>query len=134
MSTETPAATEATKTSLENSITWFLSDKLQDASTTIATKKYLTVNNKLIYLTRLNAAEMSVPTFKVQVFERVDHGVHESGYQMFADHRFVKYENAMIFGTQSGTASGNVSTTVSEEDAHALLDLVNGLGTARQTL
>jgi hypothetical protein len=133
MSTETPAQ-EATKTSLENSITWFLSDKLQDPSTAIATKKYLTSSNKLIYLTKCNAAELSVPTFKVQVFIRVDHGVHETGYQMFADHRFVKYENAMIFGAERGTATGNDSQVVSEEDGHALLELVNGLGTARQTL
>lgn len=132
-STDTPAS-EATKTTLENSVSWFLADKLQNASTPIATKKYLTNENVLVYLTRCNVAETSVPRVKVQVLHRVQGGVHEVGYQLFGDHRLEKYENDMIFGTAPGSASGDTSVAVTEREAQDLLALVNGLGNARQTL
>lgn len=127
-------ATEATKTALENSVSWFLADKLQDATTPIAIKKYLTPDNVLVYLTRTTMAEAAVPRVKVQVFERVDRGVREAGYQLFSDHRLVKYVNEMIFGTAPGTATGNQMEEVSEEEAAKVLGLVNDLGSARQTL
>ncbi len=127
-------ATEVTKTTLENSVTWFLADKLHDAATPIATKKYLTTENLLVYLTRCNVAESSVPRIKVQVFERVDGGVRETGYQLFSDHRLMKYVNEMIFGNAPGTATGNTNEAVEEQEAASLVELVNGLGGARQTL
>jgi len=127
-------ATEPTKTALENSVGWFLSDKLHDPSVTIATKKYLTNQNRLIHLTVCNVVETNIPKVKVQVFDRVKGGVHETGYRLFADHRFDKYQNDMIFGTKPGTAAGNVAEEVSEDEAAQLLALVNSLTTARQTL
>jgi hypothetical protein len=133
MSTQFPA-TEPTKTTLENSVSWFLADKLRDAATPIATKKYLTSQNELVYLTSCNVAETSVPRIKVQVFARVDGGVHETGYQLFSDHRLTKYVNEMIFGTAPGTATGNQQEEVSEKEATALVQLVNSLTNARQTL
>jgi len=130
----TVQATEQTKTALENSVTWFLSDKIQDARTPIATKKYLTNDNLLVYITHCNVADTSVPRVRVQVFKRVNRGVREEGYQLFGDHRFVKYVNEMIFGAAPGTADGNKNEPVSEKEAGELLTLVNGLGSARQTL
>ncbi len=133
MSTQSPA-TEPTKTAIENSVSWFLSDKLQDAAAPIVTKKFLTNDNELIYLTKCNVAEASVPRVKVQVFERVQGGVREMGYQLYSDHRFVKFTNEMIFGTQSGTAAGNQTEEVVEGEAGTLLALINSLTEARQTL
>jgi len=133
MSTQLPA-TEPTKTALENSVNWFLSDKLQDPATTIATKKYLTNKNELIYLTRCNMTENGVPRVKVQVLERVSGGVHETGYKLFSDHRLLKYNNEMIFGTIGGTAKSDRDEKVTEHEAETLLKLVNTLGRARQTL
>lgn len=127
-------ATEPTKSALENSVAWFLADKLQGAGTTIATKKYLTADNQLVYLTRCNMAEPSIPVVKVQRFVRVDRGVRETAYQLFGDHRFTKYVNEMIFGTQPNTASGNVQEDVTEAEAATMLALVNSLTTAQQTL
>ena len=127
-------ATEPTKTSLENSVTWFLSDKLQDAHTPIATKKYLTNDNLLIYITHCNVADTNVPRVKVQVFRRVNRGVREEGYQLWADHRFTKYVNEMIFGAEKGTPSGNERASVDEAEAKSVLAMVNNLGSARQTL
>jgi hypothetical protein len=115
-------------------VSWFLADKLQDPATTIATKKYLTNKNELIYLTRCNVAEVAVPRIKVQVFERVERGVRETGYQLFGDHRFLKYNNDMIFGSTAATAAGEETEEVSELEAGQLLALVNSLGDARQTL
>jgi hypothetical protein len=127
-------ATEATKNSIENSVNWFLSDKLQDPAVTIATKKFATNDNLLIYLTHCNVAETSVPRIKVQVFERIDRGVRETGYQIFADHRFVKFVNNMMFGTKPGVQPPNPEQAeVTEEDAAQLLNLVNSLTQARQT-
>ncbi len=113
---------------------WFLADKLQDPVITIATKKFLTNANKLIYLTHCNVAETSVPRIKVQVFERVGGGVRETGYQIFSDHRMTKNVNEMIFGTKPGTASGNLSEEVTEQDAAELIAEINALTEARQTL
>lgn len=127
-------ATEATKTALENSVSWFLSDKLADASTAIATKKYLTADNQLVYLTRMNAADSNVPRIKVQRYIRVDGGVRETGYQLYADHRLIKYVNDMIFGAKPGTAPAADQGEVGETEAAEILGLVNGLTAARQTL
>jgi hypothetical protein len=133
MSTPSPA-TEDQKNTIENTVNWFLADKLQDPATTIATKKYLTNENKLVYLTHCNVAELSVPRIKVQLFDRVDGGVRELVYQIFSDHRMTKAVNEMIFGTQPGTASGNVSEEVSEKEAGELVLIINALTQARQTL
>ncbi|GAC1368899.1 MAG: hypothetical protein NVSMB39_0150 [Candidatus Saccharimonadales bacterium] len=127
-------ATEETKNAIENAVNWFLADKLQDPATTIATKKYLTNENKLIYITHCNVAELSVPRIKVQLFERVEGGVRELAYQIFSDHRMNKVVNEMIFGNKSGTADGNSSEEVSQEEAAALSAEVNALAQARQTL
>ena len=127
-------ANEAVKTALENSVAWYLSDKLQDAATPIATKKYLTPENLLIYLTSCNAAESNVPRVKVQVFERIDGGVRETSYQLYGDHRFTKYQNEMVFGNSATGADGTSNTPVGQGDADKLLDLLCGLQAARQTL
>jgi hypothetical protein len=129
-----PAATEPTKTALENSVSWYLADKMQDASVSIATKKYLTNDNTLIYLTRCTVAETSVPRIKVQVLKRVPGGIQETGYQLFGDHRMTKYVNEMIFGNQPGGSDGNQQTEVSDKEANEVLALVNALADARQTL
>lgn len=127
-------ATEATKNTIENTVNWYLTDKLQDPSVTIATKKFLTNDNVLVYLTHCNVAETSVPRIKVQVLKRVSGGVHETGYHIFSDHRFVKFVNEMIFGTKPGTANGDHSEDVTEKEAEELVELINGLQEARQPL
>jgi hypothetical protein len=133
MSDEAPA-TEPTKTAIENSVTYYLSDKITDASTPIAAKKFMTSDNQLIYLTICNVAESTVPRFKVQLLKRVEGGVHETGYQLFADHRFLKYDNDMIFGSAPSGSAGDKMEAVSEVEAEQVLTLVNGLNAARQTL
>ncbi|HSX02198.1 MAG TPA: hypothetical protein VLI05_02665 [Candidatus Saccharimonadia bacterium] len=127
---------EDSKTALENSVSWYLADKLADANTAIATKKYLTSNNLLVYLTRCNVAELTVPRIKVQVLQRVKGGVHETGYQLFGDHRLEKYQNNMIFGAGAGNSTTGDSTgaPVTEIEAKQLLELVSSLQSARQTL
>jgi hypothetical protein len=127
-------ATENTKNTIEDTVNWFLADKLQDPAITIATKKFLTNENVLIYLTHCNVAELSVPRIKVQVFERVDGGVREAGYQIFSDHRMTKFVNEMIFGMKPGTQAGNSTEDVTEEEAAALAERIKGLTEARQTL
>jgi hypothetical protein len=129
---ETPA-TEEVKTAIENSVSWYLADKLRDATVSIAIKKYLTSNNLLVYLTRCNVAETSVPRIKVQILQRVAGGIHESSYQLYNDHRLEKTQNDMIFGIDK-VNDGSQHETVSEAEAHQLLDLVNSLQNARQTL
>ena len=127
-------ATEDSKNTIENTVNWFLADKLQDPATTIATKKFTTNENLLIYLTHCNVAEISVPRIKVQVLRRVDGGVKEIGYQIFSDHRFVKLENDMIFGNKPGAVDVKPSEEVTEQEAQELIALINSLTQARQTL
>ncbi len=129
---ETPASEEV-KTALENSVSWYLADKLHDATVSIAIKKYLTSNNLLVYLTRCNVAETSVPRVKVQILQRVEGGVHESSYQLYIDHRLEKTQNDMLFGTDKAS-DGSKIENVSEVEAKQLLELVNSLQNARQTL
>lgn len=126
-------ATEATKNTIENTVNWFLADKLQDPVVTIATKKYSTNDNLLIYLTHCNVAEISVPRIKVQVYKRVDGGVQETGYQIFSDHRMTKFVNEMIFGTKPGALVDNGTEDVTEQEAGTLVALLNTLTEARQT-
>ncbi|MDF2460878.1 MAG: hypothetical protein K0S68_281 [Candidatus Saccharibacteria bacterium] len=133
MSTDA-VATEPTKTDLENTVTWFLADKMQDASVSIATKKYLTNDNLLVYLTRCVVAEASVPKIKVQILKRIEGGVHETGYQLFSDHRLTKYVNEMVFGTQPAAGTNQENQEVSETEAVEVLTLVKALANARQTL
>ncbi len=128
-------ATDEAKTTLENSVAWFLADKIS-SSPTIATKKYMTNDNLLVYLTNCGLPEPNVPRVKVQVFARVDGGVHETGYQLYSDRRFEKYDNDMIFGANAkNSADGTTNTEVTQEEADKLLQLLASLQTsARQTL
>ena len=127
-------ATEVSKNTIENTVNWFLADKLQDPATTIATKKFMTNDNLLIYLTHCNVAETAVPRIKVQVLRRVSGGVRETGYQIFSDHRFMKLVNEMIFGNKPGAVEVNQSEEVSEKEALELITLINSLTQARQPL
>lgn len=125
-------ATEATKTQLENNITALMADRFASLATAIATKKYLTPDNQLVHLTQCNVAETAVPRLRIQVFTRVEGGVHELSYAMFSDHRFEFSQNSMIFG-QTPPAD-QAPQPVSEETAQGLLQLIGTLGQARQTL
>jgi hypothetical protein len=128
-------ATEETKATLENNIAWYLADKLTDMSAIIATKKYLTNDNILVYLTQCNVAEQAVPRVKVQVFRRVNGGVQETCYQLFNDHRLEKYDNAMIFGADDSKSVEDAKRSeVSEAELKELLELIASLQNARQTL
>ena len=126
-------ASEATKNIIENTVNWYLADKLLDPVITIATKKYLTSDNLLVHITHCNVAEISVPRIKVQVFERVPGGVREKGYQIFSDHRMTKNLNEMIFGTKAGTSTGDFTGEATEQEAAQLVALLNTLAEARQT-
>jgi hypothetical protein len=119
-------ATDQTKLAIENAVTWYLHEKLGGAGVSIATQKYLTNDNRLIYLTKCTVVEPAVPTIKIQVLERVDGGVHETGYQIYEDLRFEKYQTAMIFGTASGTADTS-GQPVSETEAQELIALLAAL-------
>ena len=128
-------ATEASKTTLENNVSWFLAAKLAASSLPIVTNKYITNDNVLIYLTRCNVADNSAPRIKVQILRRVDGGVQEAVYQLFGDHRFTRMDNNMIFGAAvaEGSTERN-SSDVSEQEAHELITTVNALTEARPAL
>ncbi len=124
-------ATDETKTTVENRVTWYLQDKLRDHSVMIATQKYLTSANLLVYLTRCNVAEPSVPRIKIQVLNRVEGGVHETGYQLYGDHRLERYENDMIFGAAADQVPTAEVVAVTEREAKVLLQLLDNLQAAR---
>ncbi len=128
-------ASEASKTTLENNVSWFLADKLAASSLPIATNKYITNDNVLIYLTRCNVADNSAPRIKVQILRRVDGGVQETVYQLFGDHRFTRMENNMIFGAAGANEPTEHDTSdVSEQEAQELINTVNALSEARPAL
>lgn len=131
----TVLATEATKTTLENSVSWFLADKLGTSSRPIATSKYLTNDNILVFLTKCDVADSSAPRIKVQIFRRVDGGVHEANYQLFMDHRFTRSENNMVFGVAPENApASEEGVDVTEEEAQTLIAQVNALTDARPAI
>ncbi len=131
MSDKTPASEES-KTMLENNVAWYLADKI-NSSSPITTKKFMTSDNLLVYLTLCSVAETAVPRIKVQIFKRVQGGVQETGYQLFGDHRLKKYENAMIFGAASGS-NNSENQSVSQTDLDQLLQFIANLQSARQVL
>lgn len=132
MSESTPANDE-TKTALENAVRWYLNDKLASPGVIVATQKYLTQDNRLIYLTSVNTAESAIAKVKIQVLERVEGGVHETGYQLYSDHRLERYQNAMIFGT-APDGPDTSGETVSETEAQELLALISALQTNARAL
>lgn len=125
---------EQSKTQIENIVTWLLSDKASSGAVPIVTKKYMTNTNLLVYLTLCSLPESNAPRLKIQVLQRVDGGVHETGYQLYGDHRFEKYENDMLFGSEPSGADGSKSSPVVEAETQLLLQLLTSLQTARQTL
>jgi hypothetical protein len=125
-------ATDSTKTAVENAVAWYLNDKLSTGAM-VATQKYLTFDNRLIYLTKSSVAEPAIATVKVQLFERVTGGVNETGYQIYGDHRMEKYRNAMIFGT-APSAPDTAAEPVTEAEAKRVLDLVSALQTSARAL
>lgn len=128
-------ATEATKATLENNVSWFLADKLAATSTPIVTNKYITNDNVLIYISRCSVANASAPRIKVQILKRVDGGVHEASYQLFDDRRLTRTDNQMIFGASDAGASSDVtSIDVTEAEAQELVVTVNALAEARPAL
>ena len=131
--TEIIPASEATKTAIENAVTWYLSEKLSGSTATIVTQKFITHDNRLIYLTKCSIADAAVPRIKVQVLERVTGGVHETGYQLYGDRRLERYQNAMMFGT-APSAPDTTGEAVVETEAAELLTLVSALQTDARAL
>lgn len=119
-------AVDATIMTIENNVRALLADKLQSPSTAIATKKYLTANNQLVYLTVCTVAESAIPSLRIQVYERVEGGVHERSYALFSDRRFEVTENPMIFGEPDPV--DEIPKPVDEGEAQALVALVGSLG------
>lgn len=124
-------AEEAAKNQLENNVNWYLADKLAEVGTTIATKKFITPDNVLVYLTRCNMSEAAIPVIKVQVFQRIDGGVHERSYQLYTDHRLERTDNEMIFGDAANGADGSIASPVTAAEANELLTLITSLQQAR---
>ncbi|MEO7617561.1 MAG: hypothetical protein ABIS59_01845 [Candidatus Saccharibacteria bacterium] len=128
-------ATEATKATLENNVSWFLSEKLAASNMPIATNKYITGDNVLIYITKCNVSDASAPRIKVQVLKRITGGVHESSYQLFNDQRLTRTDNQMIFGAaEAGTPTDLPPADVTESEAQELIKTVNALSEARTAL
>ena len=125
-------ATEPTITAIENRVTALLAEKLANPTTAIATNKYLTGDNHLIYLTQCTVAESSIPRIRIQIFERVEGGVHEHSYALFNDRRFEATENPMIFG--QAPAATEAVTTVDEPTAASILTSIETLSTDQQNL
>ena len=103
------------------------------AITAIVTKKFLTSDNQFVYLTRSAITTDTIPSLKFQVFQRVEGGVHETGYLLYHDHRFERYENPMIFG-QNTTDQVTASAPVSQAEAEQLLQLLASLGDHNQKI
>jgi len=127
-------ATEPTKTALENAVYVLLADRMATSTMPITTKKYLTNDNHLVYLTQCNVAESAIPRVRVQVLKRVDGGVHETSYALYADQRLELSENPMIFGETSQPRSDDTPKSVDEATAQALVDMIGQLPEAQQGL
>jgi hypothetical protein len=125
---KTLPASEEAKSQLENDVSWLLAEK-QSEGGIIATKKYLTNENELVYLTTCSMPEANVPRIKVQIFKRVKGGVRETSYHLYVDHRFERYDNDMIFGNAPTGADGTNGTTVTQAEADMLLQLLKDLHT-----
>jgi hypothetical protein len=121
--------TEATISTLENTVYALLADKRAGTSSPIVTSKYLTKDNRLVYITQCTVAESAVPAMRIQIFERVEGGVVEMSYALFADHRFECTRNPMIFGDKAAVAENAAPTVVEEPTAQWLLELVHSLPT-----
>jgi hypothetical protein len=126
-------ANEETKDQLENQAVYLLGNSDSSTVTAIATKKYLTADNQFVYLTRSTITTDTIPSLKWQVFRRVDGGVVETGYLLYHDHRFERYENPMIFG-QNDANQTTANSPVSQAEAEQLMQLLTGLGPHNQKI
>ena len=127
-------ATEPTKTALENAVYALLADRMSGSMMPIITKKYLTNDNQLVYLTQCNVAESAIPRVRVQILKRVDGGVHETSYALYADQRLESSENPMIFGEAGQPRDEEAPASVDETTARAVVDLIGQLPNAQQGL
>lgn len=127
-------ATETTKTALENAVYALLADRMASNTMPITTKKYLTNDNNLVYLTQCSVAESAIPQVRVQVLKRVDGGVHETNYSLYADQRLESSENPMLFGKSGQPRNEDAPISVDEATAQALVEMVGKLPEAQQGL
>lgn len=132
---ETAQATEASKTQLENIVSGLVSDKLSSSTVSIASKKYLTRDNELVYVTLCLMSGATIPRIRVQVFHRVENGVREEAFALYGDHRLEKTGNDMIFGRRTeGPSASAAPIPVSEEELGRIIALLSSLGPENQTL
>jgi hypothetical protein len=125
---------EATLIQLENATNAILDDRSEAMATPITTKKYLTRDNRLVYLTKCTVAESAVPNLRIQIFERIHDGVRETSYALFADRRFEQTINLMLFSERPGPGEMPKPTPVDESTALSLIDFVGRLSeTDRRT-
>ena len=128
-------ASEATKATIENNVSWYLGDKLAASNMPLVTNKYITSDNVLVYITKCNVSESYAPRIKVQVLKRTNGGVHESSFQLFNDQRLTRTDNNMIFGAAEPGMPTDISPVdVTDAEAQELIVLINLLKDARTAL
>ncbi len=100
----------------------------------IASKKYLTSRNELVYLTLCMVPSPTIPRLRVQLSIRVEGGVREEAYALYSDHRLEKSVNEMIFGRPAVAppASDNPQP-VDEDELLRVMSLLESLGPEHQT-
>ena len=116
---------ETTLMSLENLASMVLDDRSLAVATPITTKKYLTGDNRLVYLTRCTVAESAVPKLRIQIFERIHGGVRETSYALYR--RFEQTINLMIFSDRPGQEEMPTPTPVDESTAASLIEFIDRL-------
>lgn len=127
-------ASEEIKDQLENQAVFLLGSSDSTTVTAVATKKYLTADNQFVYLTRSSITTDTIPSLKFQVFRRVDGGVFETGYLLYHDHRFERYENSMIFGKNQPAQETPAAAPVSQAEGEQLMQLLASLGDHNQKI
>jgi len=120
---------EATLMNLQNLASSLLDDRSVAMATPILTRKFATHDNRLIYLTQCSIAESAVPNLRIQIFARVPGGVEENSYALYADGRFERTDNPMIFDQRHVKPELAPPSPVSENEAQGLIQLIQHLAT-----
>lgn len=128
-------ATTPQKNRLQDHVVALINDTYQATSAAaVQSKRYLTGDNRFVYLTYSHVQTPEIAPIKIQVFQRVDGGVKETIYRLYSDQRLTCEHNDMIFGQMPDKPQEGPAHPVTESEATDLCATIDSLGADNERL
>jgi hypothetical protein len=104
-----------------------LAAKLEELSAPTATRKFVTPDTGMIYITYSPGAEGADPKAIIKIVQRVVGGLQDTTYRLYADSRFYVDNQVKLFGGTDKADTAIKPVPADDKTTQWVLDLITSL-------